>query len=156
MTLIAFTGTPASGKTTLAKAFCKASGYKYIDLNEYAKEHGLQTGYDEERQCPIVDAAALREHSFGPCSVLDSHFSHFSPADRVVVVECSDLKVLKKRLEARGYPAQKVRENLDAEIFKVCRTEALEERDQVLIIDTAGQTVASCIAEITAWLQKPQ
>ena len=48
----------------------------------------------------------------------------------------NSLKTLKKRLEKRGYSKEKVRENLDAEIFDTCRIEALEAGHNVEVIYT--------------------
>ena len=46
------------------------------------------------------------------------------------------LPALKKRLEARKYSEQKVRENLDAEIFDVCQQEALENGHKPIVVWT--------------------
>ena len=72
--------------------------------------------------------------------VIDSHMSHFLPKDYVelcVVTKC-DLKTLKIRLEARGYSEAKVKENMDAEIFDVCRVEAEEMGHNVITITTSS------------------
>ena len=49
------------------------------------------------------------------------------------VLETMDLK---KRLEKRGYSKQKIRENMDAEIFDVCLNEAKEEGHKIKIVRT--------------------
>jgi len=70
--------------------------------------------------------------------IIDSHLSHYLPkkyADLCIATKC-DLKVLKKRLEKKGYSKGKVRENLDAEIFDICLNEAKENQHKVLVIDT--------------------
>ena len=70
--------------------------------------------------------------------VIDSHLSHYLPkeyVDTCIITKCN-LKLLKKRLEERGYSKNKVRENLDVEIFDTCRLEALEAGHKVKIIET--------------------
>lgn len=66
--------------------------------------------------------------------IIDSHLSHYLPkkyADLCIVTKC-DLKVLEKRLKKRGYSKEKIRENLDAEIFDVCLEEAKGERHKIV------------------------
>lgn len=70
--------------------------------------------------------------------IIDSHLSHYLPrryADLCIVTKC-DLKTLKKRLKKKKYPESKIRENMDAEIFDICLTEAKENKHNVLVIDT--------------------
>ena len=71
--------------------------------------------------------------------VIDSHLSHYLPkkyVDLCVVTKC-DLKVLKKRLEKRKYSKEKIRENLDVEIFDICLNEAKEKGHKVKVVDTS-------------------
>ena len=77
--------------------------------------------------------------------VIDSHMSHYLPgkyASLCIVTRCS-LKKLKKRLELKGYKAEKVRENLDAEIFEVCLQETLEMGHKPLVLDTTKSSPRS-------------
>ena len=70
--------------------------------------------------------------------IIDSHLSHYLPkryVDMCIVTKC-DLKELKRRLKKKKYPYNKIRENLDAEIFDICLNEAKESRHKVIIIDT--------------------
>ena len=46
------------------------------------------------------------------------------------------MKILKKRLKKKKYSENKIRENLDAEIFDICLNEAKESRHKVIVIDT--------------------
>ena len=162
MQLIAFTGTPGTGKSTLAKEFSKRHSYLYIDLNKFAEKNKLFEGYDDEKKCNIVDTRKLNKELLASLSsvdaegiVLDSHLSHFlsnSDVTAVVVVTCSDLIELKQRLESRGYSEQKVRENLDAEIFKVCLVEATDQGHKLVVVDTAGKSTKECVREIESKL----
>jgi adenylate kinase len=68
--------------------------------------------------------------------VIDGHFSHEVPpasAEKCYVTK-AQLPELRKRLEARGYSAQKVKENLECEIFDVCYQEAKEKGHVIEII----------------------
>ena len=139
------TGTPATGKTTAAKAIAKKLNMKYIDVNSVIKEHKLSESYDKERKCYIVDANKLNKvlkqmiKDSDKKLVIDSHLSHHIPQSCValcIVTKCG-LKELKQRLEKRGYSKAKVRENLDAEIFDICFNEAKEKGHDVVKIDTS-------------------
>ena len=83
--------------------------------------------------------------------VIDSHLSHYLPeknVDYCVVCKC-DLSILKKRLNLRKYNKAKIRENLDSEIFDVCLVEALENKHEVIVIDTSSKSIGVCVDEIT-------
>ncbi len=138
--LIIITGTPGTGKSTLAKLIAKL-GYFRLDLHHYYQQ--LSTGYNRKKQSYDIDyekfeklvKEKLKEH---PKIVLDSHISHLLPLNMVgscIVLTCTDLKELKKRLQKRKYPLAKIRENLDSEIFQICLTEA--QKHHPLVFDTA-------------------
>ena len=141
--IVAVTGTPCAGKSTLSKKLARALGFGRIDLNELIRLKGWHEGCDAARDTLIVNENTLggRVKSVlerGKDYVLDSHLSHFLPPRMVslcIVCTC-DIAVLKGRLKKRGYSTLKVRENLDAEIFEECRTEAEEAGHKVLIVDT--------------------
>lgn len=142
MTFIVVTGTPGTGKTTVATHLAERLGYVYVDVSEFIESHTLSEGYDDEKKCEIVDTDRLAEKLFevfkGRDVVIDSHLSHYISKDVVdlcIVTKC-DITVLKERLEKRGYSEKKVRENLDAEIFDTCRVEAEEAGHTVLVAET--------------------
>lgn len=70
--------------------------------------------------------------------IIDSHLSHYLPSkyvDLCIATKCG-LKELKKRLKNKGYDENKIRENLDAEVFDICLNEAKESGHKVIVIDT--------------------
>ena len=149
MKVILVSGTPGTGKTTYAGKLAKKKGYLYVDVNKVIASNKLSEGYDKKRKTKIIDTAKLNKVLIKLINeekkkktkglVIDSHLSHYLPkryADLCVITKCS-LKTLKKRLVKRGYDKDKVRENLDVEIFDVCRIEALERGHKIKII-TAG------------------
>ncbi len=146
MKVIAVTGTPGTGKTTIAKRMAKEKGCKYLDVTKLVKENKIYDSYDRKKKAYDVDVKKLNKFLIKmilaekaektKCLVIDSHLSHYLPARYVdlCIVAKTDLKKLKKRLEKRGYSAAKVRENMDAEIFDVCLNEAKEEGHRIKII----------------------
>ena len=60
-----------------------------------------------------------------------------------------NIKVLEKRLEKRGYGKEKIRENLDVEIFDTCLTEANEAGHDVVVVDTTkGYKITQVVKEL--------
>ena len=143
MAVIIITGTPGTGKTSLALEIAK-NGYEYVDANKVIEQNNLVESFDKKRDTNVVDEKKLSDAfvkliKTKKALVIDSHMSHCIPAKYVnicIVTKCN-LKVLKKRLEKKGYSKEKVRENLDAEILDVCLTEAEEAGHKLLIVDTS-------------------
>ncbi len=141
--IIAITGTPGTGKSKVAKELKKILEKKGIKCkivkNEDLKE--LIIGYDEKRKSNIIDIKKLPKfvRKFeSEIVIFDSHLSHFSKPDICFVLECN-IKELRKRLKEREWNKEKIEENVQAEIFKVCRIEALENCKKVFIFDTTNK-----------------
>ncbi len=147
MKAILVTGTPATGKTTVAKAIAEELDCEYVDVKEVIKNNNLEESYDEKRHCGVVDEDKLKEiledmiNKSENCLVIDSHLSHFVSENcaKVCIVTKCDLKELEKRLKARDYPTIKIKDNLECEIMQVCESEAFELGHRIVIVDTTTQ-----------------
>lgn len=141
--IIVVSGTPGTGKTKLSKDIAKALNYKYLDVKKLVEDQKLSSGYDRKRKCKIVDTKKLNKAIIKMIEnnkhlVIDSHLSHYLPSeyvDRCIITTCG-IDVLKKRLEKRDYSDGKIEENLEAEIFETCLSEAQDAGHKVLTIDT--------------------
>jgi len=147
MKTVIVTGIPGTGKTTLAERLAKKLHFHYLDVNDLIKEYGISEGYDKKRDTNIVDTkklnlALIKEINNHKKSkngvIIDSHLSHYLPkrhVDVCIVTKC-DLKELEKRLKNKKYSKDKIRENLDSEIFDVCLSECKEKGHNVIVVDT--------------------
>ena len=148
--LIAITGTPGVGKSTVSKIL--AHRFRVVDIHSYAEEHGLFEEYDEEAGSYDVDVEKLNdsimserfpeEHVF-----LDGHLSHFVDCDIIIVLRC-DPRILSERLKARGYDEKKVLENVQAEVLDVILGESMESSAKVYEIDCSEMTPTEIADEI--------
>src|SRR5512136_122568 len=97
---IALTGTPGTGKTTVASLL----PYDVIDINTLVRE-GFSLGLDLERGCLEANMNGLKERlkelDAESIIILDGHFSHHF-ATRAIVLRLHPNE-LKKRLEMRKY-----------------------------------------------------
>ncbi len=145
--IICITGTPGTGKTTISKELAKELGLKHVELNKIVEKIGLTVGFDKKRNSWIVDEQKITEKVKEMIKksrtglIIDSHLAHFlSPkiTDLCIICRCN-LKVLKGRLEKRRYKRRKINENLEAEIFEICKTEAIENKHKILEIKCSNK-----------------
>lgn len=154
--LIIITGTPGTGKSTLAKLLVKQLDYERLDLHQYYKQ--LSTIYNRKKQCYDLDeekVLTLVKKQLKTTQregiIIDSHIAHHLPKSLVtlcIVLTCSNLKELEKRLKKRKYSKQKIRENLDAEIFQICLTESQEKKHKIVAVDTSKKMNIPAIIKI--------
>ena len=142
---IALTGTPGTGKTTVAALL----RYRVLDINSLVRG-GMNLGQDPERGCLEADMDALAGHLDSLESeetvILEGHFSHHF-ADWAIVLRLSPA-ALQPRLKKRGYSQSKIRENLEAEALDVILVEAVDMCRRVDEIDTTGLSAAEVAAMI--------
>ena len=72
--------------------------------------------------------------------------------DVCIVTKC-DLKELENRLRNKKYSKSKIRENMDAEIFDICLSEAKERGHKVLVVDmTKGINIDNISRKVGGFL----
>ncbi len=145
MTLVAITGTPGTGKSSVSEEL-RRRGYDVIDMNVHIREHGLLGELDAPRDTHEVDLDLLNDSLDGYRSrdgvvFMDSHLSHFMDCGMIIVLRCHP-DILAKRLEARGYGPDKVRENVQSEVLDVILCEATESDIPVYEVDCSSGTAS--------------
>lgn len=137
-TVIFISGTPCTGKTTVATRlndYLSQSGFdsKLIKINDFAIENDLVLGEDPDKFYKVIDIDGLNEslneeinQSSDGIIIVEGHLSHLCEgADKMIVLRL-DPSILKGRLEERNYTESKIQENLEAEALAVCSAEAYE------------------------------
>jgi len=145
---IALTGTPGTGKTSIADELEKR-GYKIIRINDIANDFTI--GYDEERQSKIVDEDALDEYikeiKEDGILFIEGHLSHLLNIDAVIILRCNP-EELEKRLKEKKWNERKIKENLEAEALDIILDRALEKHKKIWEIDTTKKSIDEIADEI--------
>ena len=148
MSLLALTGTPGTGKTTLAQMLERPR----LQLSDYyeacsdSRDEGGEWLVDLER---LTQAA---ERDAGPETVIEGHLAHrLGLCETVAVLRCHP-EELQERLAGRDYTDAKMRENLEAEAMGIITAEALETEVKVHELDTTGQPLATSATELESIL----
>ena len=137
--LIAISGTPGTGKTSVAKIFVKKIGGKLITTDYLARKYKIKSTPDKNRKTKIIDtkklSAAARKESKNTmkATVFEGHLSHFAPADVLIVLRASPAE-LERRLKKNGWSKKKINENIEAEAMGIISGEA-----GGIEIDTTGK-----------------
>jgi adenylate kinase len=148
------TGTPGTGKTSVAKLVAKSYGLTHLDLNKAIKEMRLYSGYDAKRKSYIADMKKVKEYVSvferkNKNTLIDGHLAHMLPdklVDAVIVLRCEP-SALKKRLTKRRWSRLKVTENAEAEMIGIIAYEARQNHRKVFEIDTTGKSVKKVAQE---------
>jgi adenylate kinase len=156
--VILVTGTPATGKTTLAKSLAAALNAQYFNLTDLARKEHLTTSKDEQRDTDVIDEHKMRQKLKTLITntqndvVIDGHYAAaVVPKTQVtnVFVLRRNPKELRHAMEQRGYTPAKQDENLQAEILDVCLIESLQKqkRKTVCELDATAKTPDQILAE---------
>jgi len=155
--ILAISGTPGVGKSSISKRLSEVLGVPWIDLSQAVIENKLYVEFDDLRASYIIDEARVREYlermyrEHGPY-ILASHYAEIVPhelLELIVVIRLHPLHLI-ERLTRRGWSCRKVAENVEAELLSVCTRNAVDEHgdEMVVEIDATGRSVDDVVSEI--------
>ena len=163
--VIFISGTPCTGKTTVATAlndYLTENGFdsKLIKINDFAFENDLVLGEDPDKLYKVIDIDKLNEclneeiDQNNGILIVEGHLSHLCEgADKMIVLRLNP-SILKGRLEERNYAESKIRENLEAEALAVCSAEAYEiygeKTNEIDVSDRSVEEIRDLILEIAS------
>jgi len=152
--MLGITGTPGTGKKTVAPIVAERLGTQCLNLNELARSHGLVSP-----KSGAVDTQKLRARLKRKLSENVVVYGHLLPyavpstaVSRVIVLRCEP-GVLKQRLRLRGYGPSKIVENVEAELIGIVSSDAYDAygRAKTREVDTTNASpsdVATAVLEI--------
>ncbi|MGB9732958.1 MAG: AAA family ATPase [Candidatus Micrarchaeia archaeon] len=118
--IIAIMGTPGVGKSTFAKKLSKKLGLELIEVNKIVDEYRLYSGKDKfgtkvvklKELEKLLNKIAEEKGS----AIFEGHLlADLKLRGAIAIVLREHLPTLYKRLEERGYPYEKIIENLESE-----------------------------------------
>ncbi|NHX36199.1 MULTISPECIES: adenylate kinase family protein [Halolamina] len=151
---VALTGTPGTGKSTVAEQVGRRLDVPVHHLNDLIREEGLHEGRDEERGSLIADFDAIDAYLDDWSGLLDSHLAHHFDADAAVVLRCHPDE-LEERLRERDEPEPTIAENAESEALDIVLSEAVRAYGEgsVYEIDTTDRPVAAVVDDVVAVLR---
>jgi len=162
---ILITGTPGTGKSSLADSVAKKLGFKYLNIGDIIKENKFFSEYDAEFDTHILDEDSedqLLDYlepivKEGGC-VVDYHSSGIFGESwfEIVLVLRAQTEILFDRLTQRGYSEKKRTENMECEIMEVVLEEARESYDPEMVHEVPSNSLEDLdqnVARMEAWLQ---
>ncbi|PBJ80803.1 hypothetical protein BCY84_01005 [Trypanosoma cruzi cruzi] len=156
---IFITGTPGTGKTSLAELLTQELGdFKHVEVGKIVKENHFYSEYDnaldthiveeddEDRLLDFMEPMMVNEGNH----VVDYHSSELFPRRwfHLVIVLRASTEVLFERLTARKYSEQKRDENMEAEIQGLCEEEARGAYDDSIVIVRENNTLEEMAATV--------
>lgn len=149
---IALTGTPGTGKTSVAD---RLDGVRVIHLNEFAEKNGL-VGDDGEVDVRLLNTYLDNELAERTGAVLfEGHFAHdLSELDIVIVLRCQPSR-LATRLSKRDWSKEKLRENMEAEAMGLIAAEAGSRAPWVYEIETSDRELDEVVETVQAIIEDP-
>ncbi len=155
--IIAISGTPGTGKTSVAHKLAENIGAEaVIDLSKLAIEKGFYIDFDRERNTYIVDEDSIRSHIYKICRdkdkviVVHGHFSEIVPEElleKLFILRLDPVKLI-ERLAKRCWSKEKILENIESEILGICTYNAINEiknKNIICEIDISGLDIDSIV-----------
>jgi adenylate kinase len=167
--IIILSGTPGTGKTTLAEIMSPDLSCTHLSSSTFLREHGLTLKDPSGRLTEIVadDLEPALHHlatlsGSGKCILLETVYPALWLESRIIQEETALIILLRthpselcRRLTGKGWPKDKVFENCLAEAFNTVAEDLIEFEHDVIEVDTTHRTPAesymNLLDKIKAW-----
>jgi adenylate kinase len=162
--VILITGTPCTGKTTLATKLAEQLNAQYINLTELAEKERLTLGKDKQRNTTIIDEDKMRQKLQQLITetqtdiIIDGHYAATvtpkNATTQIFVLRRNPIQ-LRAIMQKCNFNTRKQKENLTAEILDVCLVEALRNhpKEKICELDITDKTVEETLHEVQAVLE---
>lgn len=149
--IIALTGTPGIGKTSISKELIN-KGYEVIDLNKVVIDNKFFLGQDNERDSKIVDITKLNyyfKNNYREKDIVfvDGHLSHFLKCADFIIVLRLNPAMLYKNLVKRKWKKKKIKENLEAEMLDIilCETIEIHSKEKIIELNMTDKSIEKIV-----------
>ncbi len=152
------TGTPGTGKTTIASRLAEMLNLRYVNLNRELVKSGACRYNPEIFSYEVIDVEhaeklvreILLENDNSVFDTLLVELIDPSLIDWVIVLRLNPYILYRRLREERGWRGRKLCENVLAEILDYSLVKAIESvgEDKVIEVDTTGKSVEEVIREI--------
>jgi adenylate kinase len=142
---IIITGSPGTGKSTIAPRLARKLGVPLVEIRKIALERGLKSRRNEVDLKKLAHSLAFLKREKG--YVVEGHLACEIrlPADFVFVLR-SRPEVMERRLSGRRYPRGKLRANILAELLDYCTQRVMKVYGRKpLELDTSSRSPAKCV-----------
>ncbi|MCI4357298.1 MAG: AAA family ATPase [Thermoplasmata archaeon] len=154
-TPIALTGTPGTGKTTVAKKL--AARHPVLEVAELALRTGAgrrRGKRDVEVDLPRLARYVARPGRLAAGTILVGHLAHLVPLRDAIVLRCRPDVLARRLRRARRGTSRDRRENFLAEALDVILLEALGAGRRVWEVDTTGRSPAAVASEVESLIAR--
>ncbi len=128
--VVALSGVPSTGKTTLAKKWCLKFGWQYVSLNDVVNKNRLYTKIDLSDGAKVVDLKKLnyftnriisKIRKKNNSAIIEGHLvcEIKLNVDKIIILRL-DPNIIAKRLSKRSYSKQKINQNIESECLDYC------------------------------------
>lgn len=147
---VSITGTPGTGKHSIARRVSKKLHMAMVDLGPFARENGLTIPAPEDQTNDVTSMEDVRAlvKGFKDC-VFVSNWAELIPNELCIVVRCHPVELI-RRLTDRNYPIRKIQENVEAECLDYCLISALDSCEEVKVAEIDNTTGLDQSAEVVA------
>jgi len=162
MILCYLTGTPGTGKSTVANILADRVHASVIEINDLIIKEGHFWGYDIHRDSLIIDEGRLFVSITERVEEKENHILVGLPMDlrglsllSIIVLRC-DIATLRRRLVPRGYSSEKVEENIQSEIMGIILDQMVSwfPNTPILEIDTTYRSPEETVTTIENFTKK--